>query len=520
MADALKNPPILSDDLEYGDWKSDIGIWELYTSLDKKKRGPALYLSLQGKARECIRGRTADQIGGETGVQLIITKLDAVYQEDVNMRTFVCFKTFYEYRRSSGVGMKEFIIHYELLYHKLGTFSVELPEGVQAFFLLTAANISEEYEKLARATCKEMSYKEMKATILKIFADPAAGNSHDESVPSIKCEPVFKVSHRGGYRGGYRGRGSYRSASNSDLNPKYPDGKIMKCFKCNSTKHLARFCTQNSDNESVSEKNAETVPGKKKERVHITLLSNSASERRMSNLVKEALGMAVLDTACSKTVVGETWLNEYEETLSSEERKSVTSFPSDTSFVFGDGAEVIAERSVKIPVTIGSKSVDIRADVVSNEIPLLLSRQSMSRGEVIIDVKRNTANVLGEKIKLVNTSSGHICLPLTNKLLIGDMASSIVLHTSSLKNCSKSQKKRKAMKLHRQLSHASKGKMKTFVKNSEGFNDVEFLKMIEQCCDRCEICRRFKKPQLKPIVCMPLSDKFNGVVCMDLKEHI
>ena len=283
MADDLKNPPILSDDVEYSDWKADLEIWELYTTLAKSKRGPALYLSLKGKARECARGLTATQIGADDGVAVITQKLDAVFQSDVNMRTFLCFKSFYDYRRPAGVSMQEFMIHYEHLYYKLGTFNIVLPEGVQAFFLLTAANISEEYEKLARATCKEMKYDEMKSTILKIFSDPAAGNSSDEPAPSIKSEPVFKVTHTPGYRGGYRGRGrgSYRSGQSYDLNPKDREGNVLRCYKCNSPKHFARYCDQKKD------ESKESTPAKK-ETIHITLLSSSKN-RKMSNLVREAL---------------------------------------------------------------------------------------------------------------------------------------------------------------------------------------------------------------------------------------
>ena len=253
MTDALKNPPVLTDDVEYSNWKADLTIWGLYTSLEKKKRGPALYLSLQGKARECIRGLTPEEIGGDTGVDLIVAKLDNVFEEDENMRTFICFKRFYDYRRPSGTSIKEFVIQYEELYRKLGTFDIKLREGVQAFFFLTASNISDEYEKLARATCGNMKYKDIKQTILKIFSDPAAGNTSDEPVPSIKSEPIYKVSHnyrggvynrgeyRGGYRGGYRGRG--RGSYNfSDGNPKDRDGNTMKCYKCNSTKHFAKYC--------------------------------------------------------------------------------------------------------------------------------------------------------------------------------------------------------------------------------------------------------------------------------------
>ena len=516
--DDLKDPPVLTDDVDYADWKIDMEIWELYTTLAKTRRGPALYLSLKGNARECVRGLTKGQISAEDGVETIIKRLDGVMQSDENMRTFTCFKTFYDYRRPAGCSIQEFIIRYEHLYCKLGAFNIELPQGVQAFFLLIAANISDEYEKLARATCKEMTYTEMKITILKIFNDTSGGNASAEPAPSIKTEPVFKATHDAGYRGGYRGsyrgnrgrgRGSYRSTQMHDTNPRDRDGKVMKCFKCGSERHFARYCDKKDENTENKQP--------KKEDVHITLLSE---DRKMSRLVKESLGMAILDTGCSKTVCGEIWLSEYEETLSPKEKRSVASFPSKTSFIFGDGVEVVSERSVKIPVTIGSKSVSIQADVVKNELPLLLSRQSMKRGEVVIDTKKNTAEVLGEEIKLVSTSSGHICLPLTNKLLVGEMASRIVLHTTSLAKCTKAQKRRKAVKLHKQFSHASKEKLKKLLRQSEDFDDIEFLEMVEKCCDQCEICRKFAKPKLRPIVCMPLSDKFNGVVCMDLKEHI
>ena len=95
-----------------------------------------------------------------------------------------------------------------------------------------------------------------------------------------------------------------------------------------------------------------------------------------------------------------------------------------------------------------------------------------------------------------------------------------MLHTFALKDLSKSDKKKKAIKLHRQFSHASKEKLCKLVRESKDFNDIEFLKMIEEWCDSCEICQKYKKAPLRPIVGMRLADKFNQVVCMDLKEYI
>ena len=44
-------------------------------------------------------------------------------------------------------------------------------------------------------------------------------------------------------------------------------------------------------------------------------------EETMGTLIIETLSMAVLDSGCTKTVCGETWLNCYLETLSDEDKK-------------------------------------------------------------------------------------------------------------------------------------------------------------------------------------------------------
>ena len=137
MASSLKTPPELTDDVPYQDWKRDVEIWDLFSDLAVKKKGPALYLSLKGKARECVRDLKPDEIGAETGFKLILKKLDSVYEDNINLRTFTAFKTFYDFRRPADMGIKDFIIHYESLYHKLLSYDVKLPDGVQSFFVLT-----------------------------------------------------------------------------------------------------------------------------------------------------------------------------------------------------------------------------------------------------------------------------------------------------------------------------------------------------------------------------------------------
>ena len=94
----------------------------------------------------------------------------------------------------SGANITDFVVEFDQLSHKLAQFDMKLPDGVLAFFLLSAENVSEESEKLARATCKKLTYADMKATILKLFADPAGDD--EVGAPAIKQEPVFKTEHK------------------------------------------------------------------------------------------------------------------------------------------------------------------------------------------------------------------------------------------------------------------------------------------------------------------------------------
>ena len=516
----LKTPPVLESEDSYSEWRHDLDIWELFTDLPAAKKGPAVYLSLSGRARDCVRDLSKEDIGHVDGVKKILEKLDKLFLKDKDTRAFLAFTEFYDYRRPSGVNMTDFLGKFEYLYTKLGNFDVVLPEGVQAFFLLKAANISEENERLARATCAAVTYEGMKTALRKIFGDPASSQG-DSGAPSVKAEPVFASEHESAlqtrsWRGRWRGRGNRGSRNNypssnygasRGSNPFGRDGKIMKCYICDSEKHLARDCEKRKDkNEPVQE-------------IHITLFN---ADLQVSRLVMESLGMGVLDSACTQTVTGDIWLDAFIDTLSAQDRSLVEYSTTNTKFKFGDGVEVTSTRKVKFPAFLGKKKVAIESCIVANEIPLLLSKQSMKKAGIVLDFVSDTATVLGDTLGLVCTSSGHYCLPLTNKLIDdqGNLPFSIVLHTSAVASMSLEEKRKKAVKLHRQFCHASKEKLSKLVRESEDFNDKDFLKVIEECCDACALCVKYKRAPLRPVVGMPLADKLNQVVCMDLKEHI
>ena len=62
----IKTPPVLSDAEGYSNWREDLEICEMFTDLEKKKRGPAVVLSLTSQVREYVRALGAEGIGKET----------------------------------------------------------------------------------------------------------------------------------------------------------------------------------------------------------------------------------------------------------------------------------------------------------------------------------------------------------------------------------------------------------------------------------------------------------------------
>ena len=440
--------------------------------------------------------------------------------KDKDTQTFMAFESFYNYRRTSGVNITEFLVDFGYLCNKLSKQEIVLPEGVLAFMLLKASNISIEHERLARATCTSMTYANMKQCIMKIFGEPGTDGG-EGGAPSIKSEPVFQTNHedalQSSWRGGWRGRGrggryrgggsnSYGSSNEGTqkTNPFGRDGKVLKCFKCGSARHFARYCNQSKDDSP--------------QEIHIVLMNSSPE---LSTLVRESLGMGLLDSACTRTVAGQAWFDAYCESLSDPDIALVKSSKVSTKFRFGDGEEVVSLQEVVFPVVIGVKKIMIKANIVDSEIPLLLSKASMKKAKLILNFTDDSAEILGQKVRLHCTSSGHYCIPLSNTLLYdGCDMSSFILHAEGLVSLTDNEKMKKAVKLHRQFAHASKERLCRLVKESPTFKDASFLKMIEKCCDSCEFCLKRKLPPLRPVVGLPLANVFNDVVCMDLKEHI
>ena len=129
-------------------------------------------------------------------------------------------------------------------------------------------------------------------------------------------------------------------------------------------------------------------------------------------LFNDSMYYAILGTACSSTVCGIEWMTSFLQSLTPEARASVVEVESDARFKFGDGVTYKSLKKVVIPVKIAGLNERLGTDVVDCLIPQLLSKKSMKRGEMKINLVNDTASIRGRQIKLNCTSSGHYCIPL------------------------------------------------------------------------------------------------------------
>ena len=356
----------------------------------------------------------------------------------------------------------------------------------------------------------------MKDKIKKIFGD-VMKSGEDEDRVAIK-EEVFctdqskkKNRHKNSNRKSstWNGNRNRDGASSSRDNVENDTAQNKpKCFFCGSTQHKIFNC-----------------PEKKKqqqEEVHIVLLAGNPGERQKT-LLSESFGKGVLDSACSRTVCGKKWMKEYLKTLQKKQLKEIKNYSDRHSYRFGDGVSVKAFARKRIPIVIGNVKYDLKVDVVKNEIPLLISSSSLKKLKAILDFS-NDVILVGKdrkRIPLHYTSTGHYCMPISRfDLDTQNSLTSIVLHTENLANMNRRTKLQKARKLHTQFAHPPKEKLIKLLKDSKDYDDKEFTDCISKVSEECTTCLEYKHQPLRPVVTLPISSKFNEVVCMDLKEFI
>ena len=88
---------------------------------------------------------------------------------------------------------------------------------------------------------------------------------------------------------------------------------------------------------------------------------------------------------------------------------------------------------------------------------------------------------------------------------------------SVLFNIKEKSAKKVANKLHRPFGHPSITRILNMLKSAEMLTP-EIESELHKVSEQCKVCTKYKQPTPRPVVRLPLAERFNDVVAMDLKQ--
>ena len=553
------NPQAFNKDKNYERFKQELLAWKEITDLRQDKQGIAIALSLPEEDESKIREKVFDQIPlddlkSDDGFTVLLNFLDKHLAKDDLSDSLEKFEDFEDFKRVEGQSINEYVATFDAKYRKVEKKKMTLPSEILAFKLIRKANITKE-EKLLVLTGmnydnKGTLYEEAKKSLKKFKGGESSSSA------AIKLEPTFITDNEeaflaAGYGKGKRGkqgggdreeswqrwrprrggpggpqfsgteyrrqgaRGGYQQTESGsrisqpsdrnrkNINPLGPDGRTLTCKSCGSYRHLLPACPDSWENmrkvNVVEEEHAVLFTG-----------YNTEEVRRLG---VDARNCAVLDSACSSTVCGDSWLNNYIESLDKNDRQKVKQTKGQRVFKFGGGRCLQSKGEYSLPVVIAGKEATINTDVVESDIPLLLSRTAMKKAAVKMDLENDTATIMGKEVALNLTTSGHYCIPIDKSEEV-PVEKVCAVHLDSLNN---QDRIKTLVKLHRQFAHPPKNRLMALLKDADVWKE-EYEEIIEQINEKCDLCKVYAKTPSRPVVGLAMASKFNEKVAMDLKQ--
>ena len=85
-------------------------------------------------------------------------------------------------------------------------------------------------------------------------------------------------------------------------------------------------------------------------------------------------GYGIIDTGCTKFLIGEETLNDWQDTLNEKYNLEIVRAPGKQKFKFGNGEVLVAKEIAQIPVGIGGISGIVRPYIIPGRTPMLISK--------------------------------------------------------------------------------------------------------------------------------------------------
>ena len=192
------DPPPLRKNTSYTQWKREVDIWMAGTDVPEKKRAARLFQKMEGKVKQYVSRMSIDDLSATDGVKKVKDHLDEYYKKDEAQTLFLAIEDFQKYRRARDEPIADYIEEFQRRYdivkeaHPGNEEHSAIPEGLLAYTVLKHASLGENDERLVRATCAQLTYKEMCKALKRCLGDTVVNSSGCGSSGTqvqVKSEP-------------------------------------------------------------------------------------------------------------------------------------------------------------------------------------------------------------------------------------------------------------------------------------------------------------------------------------------
>ena len=442
-----------------------VDAWVKVTKTPSSQQALILYQHLSGRAWVESEELNVDELAGDKGLMVFRAWISERYQEVEVSKIAESLTAFFKrLKRQPGQTIREFNSTFDRSHSRLLEIDCRLPEVAKAWAYLNSLGLtsSEELSLLASVGNDYNTTKLQRAAVLhekslrppwqprKGFVSEGKGvkNAYmteadevDEGDEGVQDEDgdamteeeavilheafVAQETAKAKYREVAKARGvdprvikDSRRASDEGkqaIEDRLASAKARSfCAGCGRKGHWHKdsVCPLNSRQQKPPDQQA-----------HLTSASTDSNQGTVVQVAYEVgnLGgdrlLAITDTACSKSVTGQRWLDDYLK-LARASGVETQFINSQDDFRFGASKLFRANYTVSIAMEICGKCFVVRASVVDGEVPLLLSRKALSKLGMVYDIENHTARFkhLGiDGFGLLTTDNGHPAIQVNPK---------------------------------------------------------------------------------------------------------
>ena len=422
-----------------------IAAWERMTKLSKGQQALVLYQNLQGLAWVNAESLNVESLSGEDGVTYFKEWIVQHYLDvEVTSVGRSLSDLFRKLRRKNNQTFRDYTAEFNRLLSRVVECGCTLPDVATAWLFVDRACLDEatEVSLLASVGNKYALRALQQAAIIldrsmrKPWEKPGKGDGRrngyntvnvanhgeddDEDSDSDAGDLLENENEADLYVAYMTAKAKYREvakARGTDTDPAGTQRAIEDKIRTAKSKSRCAACGKRGhwhrDPQCPKRQEEKTAASSKPNTIHVT---NEIME--LTPIANHEELLAILDTACSKTVVGTAWLQRYLQHTRGGGYDVEFIYEKD-AFKFGAAHKIYeANYAAVIFVVIGGTWVAVKASVIHGDIPLLMSRSALAEIGLVLDLSENTAvfkKIASNEVKLKATLSGHPAVCVDHK---------------------------------------------------------------------------------------------------------